>query len=165
MLELKSRFVTDPVDVMTTVMTMCGCSGSTSTWRTVAVSTAGADTSASRRVSSDSMSVVDWSAKLHVVPACVIGTTCPATVRSVVRGVVEPPFDVMVTDNDPLPVPDTGESVAQGAVLLATQEQFAPLAVMPLEPTFPAAGPYGLPRFVVSIVTLHAKQSCVTRNN
>ncbi len=40
---------------------MCGCSSSTSTWRTVAAWSGGADTSASRRVSSESASVVAWS--------------------------------------------------------------------------------------------------------
>ena len=51
-------FVTPPVEVMTTVITTCGCSWSTSTWRIVAVSTGGAETMASRFVTCDSVSVV-----------------------------------------------------------------------------------------------------------
>ena len=52
------RLVTPPVEVMTTVITTCGCSWRTSTWRIVAVSTGGAETMASRFVTCDSVSVV-----------------------------------------------------------------------------------------------------------
>jgi hypothetical protein len=49
---------TPPVDVMITIITICGCSRSTSTWRIVAVSIGGAETIASRLVICDSVSVV-----------------------------------------------------------------------------------------------------------
>ena len=54
--------VTPPVEVITTTITTSGWSSSTSTWRTVAASSAGAETSASSRVTCDSISVVAWSA-------------------------------------------------------------------------------------------------------
>ena len=57
-----TRFVTPPVDVITTAITTCGCSISTSTCRTVAAASGGADTRASRLVSCESISVVAWSA-------------------------------------------------------------------------------------------------------
>ena len=57
-----SRFVTPPVVVIRTTITTRGCSASTSTWRTVADSSDGADTSASSRVACESISVVDCSA-------------------------------------------------------------------------------------------------------
>ena len=60
--------LTPPVDVITTTIAMCGCSSSTSTWRTVAAWSGGADTSASSRVSSESASVV----------ACSVASTSPA---------------------------------------------------------------------------------------
>ena len=56
--KVKTRLVTPPVEVMTTTMTTCGCSTSTSTWRTVEVASGGADTIASRLVTWDSVSVV-----------------------------------------------------------------------------------------------------------
>jgi hypothetical protein len=52
------RFVTPPVDVITTTMQTRGCSSSTSTWRIVAVSSGGALTIASRLVTCDSVSEV-----------------------------------------------------------------------------------------------------------
>ena len=58
----KTRFVTPPVDVMTTTITLDGCRVSTSTCRIDAVSSEGAETSASSRVASESMSVVARSA-------------------------------------------------------------------------------------------------------
>ena len=58
----KTRFVTPPVEVITTTIRTCGWSSSTSTWRTVAVSSGGAETSASSRVTCESVSVVSWSA-------------------------------------------------------------------------------------------------------
>ena len=57
-----NRFVTDPAEVMSTAINTWGWSSSTSTRRTVAVSIGGAETSASSRVTCESMSVVDWSA-------------------------------------------------------------------------------------------------------
>ena len=53
---------TPPVDVIVTTMTSVGCSTSTSMCRTDAVPRPGADTSASRRVTWESISVVDCSA-------------------------------------------------------------------------------------------------------
>jgi len=50
------------VVMVVTITTTDGWSSSTSTWRTVAVSWPGAETSASRRVTWPSISVVDWSA-------------------------------------------------------------------------------------------------------
>jgi hypothetical protein len=50
--------VTPPVEVMTTTISTCGWSGSTSTWRIVAVSSGGADTIARRFVTCESVSVV-----------------------------------------------------------------------------------------------------------
>ena len=58
----KFRFVTPPADVMTTTITSSGWSSSTSTWTTVVASSGGAETSASRRVTCESISVVAWSA-------------------------------------------------------------------------------------------------------
>ncbi len=55
---MKTRFVTPPVEVMTTTMSTCGWSARTSTWRIVAVSTGGAETIASRFVTCESVSVV-----------------------------------------------------------------------------------------------------------
>ncbi len=52
------RFVTPPVEVITTTISTCGCSNSTSTWRIVAVSIGGAETSARRFVTCESVSVV-----------------------------------------------------------------------------------------------------------
>ena len=57
--KVKMRLVTPPVDVITTTMSTRGCSSSTSTWRTVAVSTGGALTMASRLVTCESVSEVD----------------------------------------------------------------------------------------------------------
>ena len=57
-----SFLATPPVEVIVTTITTDGCSSSTSTWRTEAVSRPGAETSASRRVTWLSISVVDWSA-------------------------------------------------------------------------------------------------------
>ena len=54
---------TPPVDVITTTMTTCGWRSSTSTWRTIVVSSGGAETSASRCVRSASASVVARSAR------------------------------------------------------------------------------------------------------
>ena len=58
----KSFLATPPVDVIVTTMTSVGCSTSTSMCRTDAVPRPGADTSASRRVTRESISVVDCSA-------------------------------------------------------------------------------------------------------
>ena len=58
----KLRFVTPPADVITTTITNSGWSRSTSTRTTVVASSGGADTSASSRVTCDSISVVAWSA-------------------------------------------------------------------------------------------------------
>ena len=58
----KTRFVTPPVDVITTTMTLVGWSVSTSMCRIDAVSSDGAETSARRRVASESISVVVRSA-------------------------------------------------------------------------------------------------------
>ncbi len=55
---MKTRLVTPPVEVMTTTISTCGCSSSTSTWRMVAVSIGGAETIASRLVTCDSVSLV-----------------------------------------------------------------------------------------------------------
>ena len=55
---VSTRLETPPVDVMITTMTICGCSGRTSMWRIVAVSSGGAETIASRFVTCDSVSVV-----------------------------------------------------------------------------------------------------------
>ena len=57
-----SRFVTPPVGRDHDDHDQLGCSSSTSTWRTVADSSGGAETSASRRVTWTSISVVDCSA-------------------------------------------------------------------------------------------------------
>ena len=59
---MTSFFATPPVEVIVTTITTDGWSSSTSTWRTVAVSSPGAETSASSRVTWLSISVVDWSA-------------------------------------------------------------------------------------------------------
>ena len=53
-----SIFETPPVEVMITTITTCGCSASTSTWRIVAVFSEGAETTASRLVICESVSVV-----------------------------------------------------------------------------------------------------------
>ena len=50
--------VTPPVEVITTTITIRGCSRSTSTWRISAVSSGGAVTTASRFVTCDIISVV-----------------------------------------------------------------------------------------------------------
>ena len=55
---VNTRFDTPPVDVMTTTISTCGWRGSTSTWRTVVVAIGGADTTASRLVTCESVSVV-----------------------------------------------------------------------------------------------------------
>ena len=57
-----TRFVTPPVDVITTTITSCGWSSSTSTCTTVVAWSGGADTSASSRVTCESISVVACSA-------------------------------------------------------------------------------------------------------
>ena len=54
--------VTPPVEVITTTIAIWGWSISTSTWRTVAVWSGGAETSAISRVTWESISVVAWSA-------------------------------------------------------------------------------------------------------
>ncbi len=59
---MSSFFATPPLDVIVTTITTEGWSSSTSTWRTDAVSSLGAETSASSRVTWLSISVVDWSA-------------------------------------------------------------------------------------------------------
>ena len=51
------RFETPPVEVISTTSATCGCRSSTSTCRTVVVASGGAETSASRRVASASISV------------------------------------------------------------------------------------------------------------
>ena len=56
--KVKSRFETPPVLVMTTTITTCGCSRSTSTWRIVVVWIGGAETIASRSVTWLSVSLV-----------------------------------------------------------------------------------------------------------
>ena len=55
---MASIFETAPVEVMITTSTSCGCSASTSTWRIVAVLSEGAETTASRLVICESVSVV-----------------------------------------------------------------------------------------------------------
>ena len=55
---MNSRLVTPPVEVITTAITTWGWSTSTSTRRIVEVSIGGAETSASRFVTCDSVSVV-----------------------------------------------------------------------------------------------------------
>jgi len=50
---VNSRLLTPPVEVITTTISTCGCSVSTSMWRTVAVSIGGAVTIASRFVTCD----------------------------------------------------------------------------------------------------------------
>ena len=61
-LVVKIRLETPPLDVITTTIATFTCKSSTSTWRTVAASSGGAETSASSRVISESISVVCWSA-------------------------------------------------------------------------------------------------------
>ena len=56
---VSSFFATPPLDVIVTTITTEGWSSSTSTWRTDAVSSLGAETSASSRVTWLSISVVD----------------------------------------------------------------------------------------------------------
>ena len=51
-------FDTFPAEVMITTSTTCGCNASTSTWRIVEVFSDGADTTASRFVTCDRVSVV-----------------------------------------------------------------------------------------------------------
>ena len=68
-----TRFVTPPVDVITTAMTTLGCSSSTSTCRIVVDASGGAETSASSCVTCESISVVACSAE---------STSLRATVRS-----------------------------------------------------------------------------------
>ena len=55
---MNSRLVTPPVEVITTTISTCGWSTSTSTWRIVEVSIGGAVTIASRFVTCESVSVV-----------------------------------------------------------------------------------------------------------
>ena len=55
---MQSIFDTLPVEVMITSMTTWGCSASTSMWRIVAVFSEGAETTASRLVTCESVSVV-----------------------------------------------------------------------------------------------------------
>jgi hypothetical protein len=55
---VNSRLETPPVEVITTTISSCGCSASSSTWRIVEVSSGGAVTIASRLVTCDSVSVV-----------------------------------------------------------------------------------------------------------
>jgi hypothetical protein len=57
-----TRFVTPPLEVITTTIATCGWRSSTSTCRTVAVWNGGAETSAINRVTWESISVVAWSA-------------------------------------------------------------------------------------------------------
>ena len=57
-----TRLVTPPLEVITTTIATWGWSSSTSTWRTVAVWSGGAETSAINRVTWESISVVAWSA-------------------------------------------------------------------------------------------------------
>lgn len=54
----RTRLATSPAEVMTTTITVRGCSTRTSTCRTVAVETGGAVTTASRSVTADSVSLV-----------------------------------------------------------------------------------------------------------
>ena len=70
--------MTPPVDVITTTITTSRCRDSTSTWRTVAASSGGAETSASSRVTCDSISVVAWSASS--TSACAAGSSIPRSV-------------------------------------------------------------------------------------
>jgi hypothetical protein len=58
----KMRFETPPLEVITTTIATFGWSRSTSTCRTVADSSGGAETSARSLVASESISVVCWSA-------------------------------------------------------------------------------------------------------
>ena len=55
---MKTFFETPPVDVITTTISTCGCSSSTSMWRIVVVPIGGAETIASRFVTCESVSVV-----------------------------------------------------------------------------------------------------------
>ena len=63
-----TRFVTPPVEVITTTITARGCSWRTSTCRTDAAPRAGAETSASSRVACESVSVVDSQRGLELAP-------------------------------------------------------------------------------------------------
>ena len=54
--------MTPPVEVITTTITTCGCSSSTSMWRISVVSSGGAVTSATSDVTCESISVVVRSA-------------------------------------------------------------------------------------------------------
>ena len=58
----KTRLVTRPEVVMTTTMTTCGCSASTSMWRIVVAVSEGAEMTASSSVTRDSASAVSRSA-------------------------------------------------------------------------------------------------------
>ena len=69
----KWRLETLPDAVMTTAITICGCSSSSSTWRITVADTGGADASDSRFVTCDSASAVDCSA---------VSTSCEASSTS-----------------------------------------------------------------------------------
>ena len=60
-------FETPPVEVMITTITTCGCSASTSMWRIVAVFRGGAETTASRLVICDRVSVVAAHRLVHLL--------------------------------------------------------------------------------------------------
>src|SRR5262245_53034794 len=97
------------------------------------------------------------------MPSCETPTVWPAIARSVERLAGDPLFDPMPTTIVPFPVPNGGLTLAHVSALEAVHEQFEPFIVMPIVPA-PLAGPYGLPRAVVSSVALHASGSSLMRN-
>jgi hypothetical protein len=103
------------------------------------------------------------SANEQAIPACVTLIVCPAIVSAPDRWTVDAAFDATNTLIVALPLPDAGDSVAQGTLLEADHPQFAPLAVTPTEP-LAVPDPYGDPRFDVFTVTLHDRASCATVN-
>jgi hypothetical protein len=92
-----------------------------------------------------------------------MSTVCPATVNVVDRTVALDAFDATDTNTVPLPVPESGDTVAQGAGLDATHEQFDPLVLITIAP-IDGSGPNGVPRPAVSIVALHDRPACDTWN-
>ena len=108
--------------------------------------------------------VAEPSSNAHVVPACEILTVWPATFSVPARPAADVAFDEMLTPIAPFPVPVLAVSVAHGTSLVADHAQFDPFAVMPIVPVAPP-DPYGEPRPVVLMVTLHASASCVTWND
>ena len=80
----------------------------------------------------------DRSVKLHVVPPCEIPIDCPAIVSVPDRPLIDPAFEAAVIPTDPFPVPDDGDTDAQGTPLDAVHEQFAPFAMIATLPAPPA---------------------------